>query len=273
MSEKGARQRRFRQKQKDHQQATQRHLQELSERVSTLELEREQLRGALGTACGDVPGRKPSSSTPELLDQQEVALNLCFGKASVQLQLTRGNCRALTADAVADIWKDLVHEAISFMWALVDHNPSMLNKLVTINIEDGNKLHSPDSDPRDWPAILAALHLEEGQAEQLLVTRRTVLRELGALFAEREQMLARLQGMQDVEERSEGAAIHFTEAARLMEQLRANVHALHVLPLLPPLLHLHRGAHTGVGGTLSRGVPPHGAGHARAADLPRPPER
>lgn len=40
--------------------------------------------------------------------------------------------------------------------------------------------------------------------------------------------LSVLQGMQDVEERSEGAAIHFTEAARLMEQLRANVHALHV---------------------------------------------
>lgn len=52
-----------------------------------------------------VQGRKPSSSTPELLDQQEIALNLCFGKASVQLQLTRGKCRALTADAVADIWK------------------------------------------------------------------------------------------------------------------------------------------------------------------------
>lgn len=41
--------------------------------------------------------------------------------------------------------------------------------------------------------VQAALYLEEGQAEQLLVTRRTVLRELGALFAEREQMLARLQ--------------------------------------------------------------------------------
>lgn len=47
------------------------------------------------------------------------------------------------------------------MWALVDHNPKMLNKLVTINIEDGTKQHSPDSDPRDWPAILVGVLLND----------------------------------------------------------------------------------------------------------------
>ena len=50
-----------------------------------------------------------------------------------------------------------VHEAISFMWALVDHNPRMAGAITTYNMEAHNAPQSSCGNPRDWPAILVSL--------------------------------------------------------------------------------------------------------------------
>ncbi len=50
--------------------------------------------------------------------------------------------------------QDLVSEANSFMWALVDHNPRVLDMLSRCNVETATQL--PFGDSRDWPSILAS---------------------------------------------------------------------------------------------------------------------
>ncbi len=47
-----------------------------------------------------------SSASAEAMPRDgEVAVTFCFGEASAQLQLTQGQVRALTIEAMADIWK------------------------------------------------------------------------------------------------------------------------------------------------------------------------
>ncbi|EIE21047.1 hypothetical protein COCSUDRAFT_43406 [Coccomyxa subellipsoidea C-169] len=240
------------------QQATERQLQELSERVAALQMERDQLERAVESATSGLQGLQQggSSASAEAMPLDgEVAVTFCFGEASAQLQLTQGQVRALTIEAMADIWKTLVqkmrvilelvdaspaanrlrprleglvHETMRFLWALVDLNPHMLRALNICNVEaPAASVAQPSLNaPRDWPVILARMQLTEGQAHQLLACRRTLLCELGVLISEWDQLWSELQSIRDVDEKPEGAVNHYVEIAALIERLRANVDAL-----------------------------------------------
>ncbi|BDA45164.1 hypothetical protein COCOBI_06-6450 [Coccomyxa sp. Obi] len=255
MAERGARQRAFRQREKEKKDAVERHLEELSEKVSQLELKRQQLQGALGNATCDSEGFKQACErqSPEI---EEVAMSFRFGESAVQLQLTTGEAGSLTDSALANIWQRLVHkmawcldkravvptsrksdfeqqieglvrEAIEFLWVMVDHCPHVLNSLVTLNVENPSGPQATAGDTRDFPAILAAMELQEDQAAKLLAIRRSIMREVGALIAVRTSLLARLQSVEDVEEGAGCATTRFSDTARTMELLRSNMHSMH----------------------------------------------
>ena len=50
----------------------------------------------------------------------------------------------------------MVNEAVSFLWALVDHNPRMSCAIITCNVEAPYAAQSSSGNPRDWPAILVS---------------------------------------------------------------------------------------------------------------------
>ncbi|BDA45153.1 hypothetical protein COCOBI_06-6330 [Coccomyxa sp. Obi] len=250
MSNKRSRQKAHRRREKEKKEATERQFEELSQKVSQLEEEKEQLQGALRLASD-------TADAEESPESKEVVATFCFGEAAVQLQLTRGAVVALTARVMADIWKRLVHkmawclermggapfpreihferqiealvrEMIEFYWALVDYNPTTLSWLPSINVEDPSAPGPSTGDPRDWPAILESMLLSEEQAKLLLEFRREWLRETGLLMAERQSLLARLESIDDIEEGVEFASSHLEESGRVMELVRGNAHAMHI---------------------------------------------
>lgn len=58
-------------------------------------------------------------------------------------------CAACTLQA-------LVCEMSEFFWALVDYNPTTLNLLPSMNIENPSAPAPSSGDPRDWPTILVS---------------------------------------------------------------------------------------------------------------------
>ncbi|EIE21052.1 hypothetical protein COCSUDRAFT_48251 [Coccomyxa subellipsoidea C-169] len=226
------------------QQATERQLLELSEKAAALELERDQLQRAVETATSD----SQVSCTSGKSGDEKPAVSFCFGEATTQLQLTHADIRSLTVEAMADIWKTVVHkltsclakmdaapkdkrcqsrieemmyEAHLFLWALVHHKPSLLRALGSCNMEDPTGKMS--SNGRNWPAILARMQLSEKQEEQLVAVRRTLLREVGALISEWDQLWAELQSIKHLEQKAEGSLGQYSHYAGLTERLRVNV--------------------------------------------------
>ncbi|KAK9918776.1 hypothetical protein WJX75_006809 [Coccomyxa subellipsoidea] len=86
--EKGSRQKAYRCREKEKQEANEFHLEQLSRKVAALE--------GCTSAYGD---------SKKLPDDGEIAGSFCFGEAIIQLQLTRGIVRALTVDNLTVIWK------------------------------------------------------------------------------------------------------------------------------------------------------------------------
>ncbi|BDA45184.1 hypothetical protein COCOBI_06-6670 [Coccomyxa sp. Obi] len=103
--EKGSRQKAHRQREKERRQAVQRQLQELSQKVKQLELEKEQLRGALRSTANETRAVSVEIRGQGPPGKEEVVLTLCFGAVSPQLQLTRDEAAALRLEAMAGIWK------------------------------------------------------------------------------------------------------------------------------------------------------------------------
>ncbi|BDA50176.1 hypothetical protein COCOBI_15-3050 [Coccomyxa sp. Obi] len=255
MSDRGSRQKAHRRRQKEKQQEAERRLEELSQAVLLLERERNELRGALGTASSDSRECEAVKGDQEPAGLDAIAVRFYFGEDATQLQLTRRQCRDLSITALADIWKklvhtmaagldkmaaapaeeyfqqqveELVHGATTFMWAMFELNPHTLDALVTLNVEcPSAALKAASSDPRDWPAILAHIQLSDAQSEQLLACRRTALHEMGALVAERENLWAQMQSIEVVEEGMEFALTRFTEASGLLQRLCANIKTMH----------------------------------------------
>ncbi|BDA45185.1 hypothetical protein COCOBI_06-6740 [Coccomyxa sp. Obi] len=204
-------------------QAIERQLQELSQRVFQLELEKKQLQGALGKATSSPKADQSGSAGQGTPEESDVVLTFCFGEATPQLRLTRREVAALTVEGMACLWKrwalkmewcmdlmaaapvsmqhafqqqieDLVHELLEFIWAMAEHNLSTTVKLQKRNVGDpSGPFPGGSGDPRDWPAILARMQLSEDQARQLLAIRREMLREMGALAAEPDTLLGRLE--------------------------------------------------------------------------------
>ncbi|KAK9908478.1 hypothetical protein WJX75_008527 [Coccomyxa subellipsoidea] len=249
--ERGKRQKAFRLRQKERHQASERQLQELSDRVIALEHEREQLQRAVETATTDSQGIQPGSCG---LDNDEIAAAFCLGEATVQMHLTKGEVRTLTVYAMADIWKtlvhkmglsldkvdaaprnsrfrqrlkEIVHEALSFLWTLVLFNPNMLSLINTCNMEAPTESQCSTDEARDWPAILDCMQPTKKQAEQLMACRRMMLREVGALIAEWDRLWGELESIRDMEEKTQRAVINHVHSASLAERLRLNVRSLH----------------------------------------------
>ncbi|BDA50177.1 hypothetical protein COCOBI_15-3060 [Coccomyxa sp. Obi] len=254
MSQKGARQKAHRRRQKDKQQANQHLLEELSKKILSLERERAKLQGALGTATRGLQDVQLCSADQAQPEDDAIAVRLCFGEPTTQLQLTRQQCKTLSVSAMAGIWKrlvqkmaasldgmashprnnhirktlqDLREETVAFMWAMLELNPHTFDALKIISIDSPSMPQAPTTDTRDWPAILAGIQLSREQEGQLLACRRTALQGFGALAAERESLWAQLQSIEDVEEQSGFATTRFTEATKLLEQLCANMNGMH----------------------------------------------
>ncbi|KAK9908010.1 hypothetical protein WJX75_001438 [Coccomyxa subellipsoidea] len=115
--------------------------------------------------------------------------------------------------------EDLVHEAHLLLWAVGERKPRQLS-LSTCAMAASNA-------PRDWQAILVFMQLTQGQAQQLLACRRTMLHEVGALIAEWDRLWKELESFKGVEEKGHGLVTHHLQTAAITEQLRVNVHSLY----------------------------------------------
>ncbi|CAL8464692.1 g4227 [Coccomyxa elongata] len=242
-------QRAFRQRQKEKQKASERHIEELSEKVQSLELEKRQLQAALEKAS---LAAKSSAEAEHKSPDDALAVALKLGEATVQLQLTVGQIKAMTLERMVQIWKTMVHkvgqylpeaerspgsvrfyrledlafEARLLLWAMVEHNMRTLSDFIKCNMED---LSTPRvADHQYWVDMLARIHLSPNQKGALVAARRAMLANIGALLAEREQLGAKIRGIEDVEDTKDGVAMHFQELSDLCEKVRANVDAIHV---------------------------------------------
>ncbi|KAK9915624.1 hypothetical protein WJX75_001659 [Coccomyxa subellipsoidea] len=251
--EKGSLKKPFHQRRKEKLEANDLHFQELSRRVTALELERSRLQRALKCMTNTEQDMQGPTGAQELPDNGEMAVALCFGESAVQLQLTKGGIRAISLDTTAAIWKTLVqkmaffldkvdaaqmfdcpqacldaivHEGGAFVWALSEHNPRMLTALTICNVEAPSAAPSSSSNHADWQAILVRMQLTGSQVEQLLAGRRTFSEEMGTLTAEWQHLWAQLKKIMDIQEVTDGAVISFVKVADLTKQLYANVHAM-----------------------------------------------
>ncbi|KAK9908051.1 hypothetical protein WJX75_002163 [Coccomyxa subellipsoidea] len=250
--ERGLRQKAYRQREKKRQRAMERKQEALSVRVAALQLERDQLQRAVHFAtCDSQDSSKAASCKPTSTGDDKVVVTFCFGEATPQMQLTKGEVRSMTVYVMADVWKalvqkmsvslpkvdaapsdarllqavkDTVREAVDYLWALVLYHPTLLRVINTCSTEAPNEALPSCTNSRDWPAILACMQLTKKQGEQLLTCRRTILHDVSALIAEWDRQWAELQ---DMEDRSEGTLTNHMQLTGLTERLRTDVHPLH----------------------------------------------
>ncbi|CAL5224539.1 g7238 [Coccomyxa viridis] len=248
----------FRQRQKEKQKFSERQIEELSGRVSALELEKQELQRALDQARHghqNSSGSTQSHGEVSSPGDDEVVLQLKLGEPEVQIRLTRGDVRTASLKRMASIWKTLVQkigvclpeasrdpnsilaqriteltdEARKIMWALVVHNAGIMGAFLHCNLEDVRSERRVDAQhPEIFSGILERIQLSQAQLTALIKVRRTLLAHIGALLAEREQIGTRIRSIEDVEDTKDGATMHLQELSELIDQVRGNIQAIHV---------------------------------------------
>ncbi|BDA45165.1 hypothetical protein COCOBI_06-6460 [Coccomyxa sp. Obi] len=235
-------QRAFRQRQKEKQRAMEVAIEEMSERAAALDLENRQLQKALEDATRSVKRSKAAAK-----ECSKVAVAVACGDGDAPVQLTSSELQKFTVPRMADVWKGLVRnmavcfpeaerqpqgpyarrletlaqEGCALMWALVDLNPAVLASFVSCDLEAAAQR---PIGPGMWSSILERLKLSPEQRSALAATRRAMLANVGALLAERKQLVARAKGAAWVPGSSKLTAD--LQLAALVEQIHSNVEAI-----------------------------------------------